>query len=158
MPVKERKGAPLQLPKQVVITIGVHAEDAAETHAQAVFADDGAFEPPSAVTVGDVATWMEFGTRTVPARSFVRSWFDEQQAFITDTLRTQFAAVLAGKRTAEQAAERCALAFEGAVKVRISRRIPPPLAPATIARKGSSVPLIDTGQLRNAVRGKAEVK
>lgn len=158
MSVKERKGASLVLPKQVVITIGVHAEDAAEAHAQAVFADDGAFESPSAVTVGDVATWMEFGTRTVPARSFVRSWFDENQSFITETLQKQFAAVAAGKRDAETAAERCALAFEGSVKQRISRGIPPPLAPATIARKGSSKQLIDTGQLRNAVRGKAEVK
>ena len=29
--------------------------------------------------------------------------------------------------------------------------IPPPLKPATIARKGSSATLIDTGQLRNAI-------
>lgn len=144
--VKETKGAPLPLPQSVEITIGVHGDDGAKQHG-----DEG-------ITVADVATWMEFGTRTVPQRSFIRGWVDENQTFIRDTLQKQFAAVATGKRTAGVAAERCALAFEGAVKQRISRNIPPPLAPATIARKGSSVALIDTGQLRNAVRGKVEVK
>lgn len=144
--VKESgKGLPPEIPKQITLTLGVHADDAGADHG-------------GGLTVGDVATFHEFGTRTVPQRSFLRAWFDENQTFIAETLKKQFAGVPEGKRTAEQAAERCALAFEGGVKQRIARGIPPPLAPSTIARKGSSVPLIDTGQLRNAIRGKAEVK
>jgi len=144
--VKETgKGLPAAMPKEITITVGVHSDDAAASHG------DG-------ITVGDVATWHEFGTRTVPQRSFIRGWFDENQEFIAETLRKQFAAVAEGKRDAETAVERCALAFEGGIKQRISRGIPPALSPTTIARKGSSVPLIDTGQLRNAIRGKAEVK
>lgn len=144
--VKETRRAPVTLPREVHITVGVHGDDGAKQHG-----DDG-------ITVADVATWMEFGTRTIPQRSFVRAWFDENQTFIADTIRKQFVAVVAGKRTADVAAERCALAFEGSVKQRISRNIPPPLAPATIAAKGSSTALIDKGQLRNAVRSKVEVK
>lgn len=146
--VKETgKGVPAAMPKEIVITVGVHDDDGAAQH-------NGA----EGLTVADVATFHEFGTRTVPQRSFIRGWFDENQEFVAETLRKQFAAVAEGKRDAETAAERCALAFEGGIKQRISRGIPPALSPTTIARKGSSVPLIDTGQLRNAIRGKAEIK
>lgn len=143
--VKETRRAALPIPKQIEITVGVHGDDGAASHGEGL-------------TVAAVATFHEFGTRTVPMRSFIRAWFDENQTFIRDTLQKQFAPVAAGTRTAAIAAERCALAFEGAVKQRISRNIPPPLAASTIARKGSSVALIDKGQLRAAVRGAAKVK
>jgi hypothetical protein len=39
----------------------------------------------------------------------------------------------------------------GDVQRRIVQRIPPPNAPSTIAKKGSDVPLIDTGRLRQSV-------
>jgi hypothetical protein len=64
------------------------------------------------------------------------------------------ALVAQGKLTADKAAERVALACEGSMKKRISRGVPPPNAAETIRRKGSSKPLINTGQLRNAIRGK----
>ncbi len=127
----------------ITITLGVHDSEGSERKQGAT--DD--------TTVADVGTFHEFGTSTIPARSFIRGWFDESQAFIAETLTVQFKAAASGKRTVPQAAERCALAFEGSVKQRISRNIPPPLAASTIARKGSSVALVDTGQLRAAVRG-----
>jgi hypothetical protein len=63
--------------------------------------------------------------------------------------------VVAGKLPVEKAMARIALAFEGSVKQRIARGIAPPLSPVTIEAKGSSKPLIDRGQLRAAIRGKA---
>lgn len=144
MTVREVKGGALPKRTKIEVTVGVHAAEAGSSHGEGL-------------TVGDIATFHEFGTQTVPQRSFVRSWYDERQAFIADTLRTQLQAVIAGKRPIEQAAERIALAFEGDVKRRIAQNIPPPLAPATIARKGSSVALIDTGQLRNAIRGQVKI-
>ncbi len=144
MTVREVKGGALPKRTKIEVTIGIHAAEAGSSHG------DG-------MTIGDIGSIHEFGTQTVPQRSFVRSWFDERQAFIADTLRTQLQAVIAGKRPIEQAAERIALAFEGDVKRRIAQNIPPPLAPATIARKGSSVALIDTGALRNAVRGQVKI-
>lgn len=137
------RGLP-QLPTgEVTITVGVHSDDANHTHGTG-----------EGLTIGDIGTFHEFGTAHIPARSFVRGWFDERQDFIQATLRTQVAAVVAGKRPVAQALERVALAFEGDVKRRITDNIPPPLAPATIKRKGSSVALIDTGQLRGAVRAR----
>ncbi len=142
MAVTEKRRAATVLPKSSVeITVGVHSGDANHTHGSG-----------EGTTVGDIATWMEFGTSSVPARSYLRGWFDERQDFIAKTLRAQFQAVVEGRRPPEQAAERVALAFEGDVKQRILENIPPPLAPATVKRKGSSVALIDTGQLRNAIR------
>ena len=43
------------------------------------------------------------------------------------------------------------MALVGDVQQRIRNRIPPPNAPYTIARKGSDVPLIDTGRLRQSI-------
>ncbi len=146
MTVRDTGKAKLPARASVEITVGLHASEANMTHGEGL-------------TIGDVASIHEFGApaANVPQRSFLRSWFDERQDFITSTLRTQFTQVIAGKRTTEQAAERIALAFEGDVKQRILRNIPPPLKPATIARKGSSLALVDTGQLRNAIRAKVKV-
>jgi hypothetical protein len=142
MSVTEKRRAPAPLPKgQLEITVGVHSDDANHTHGSG-----------EGLTIGDIATFHEFGTQVTPQRSFIRGWFDERQEFIARTLRTQFQAVVEGKRPVEQAAERVALAFEGDVKQRILENIPPPLAPATIKRKGSSLALVDRGQLRAAIR------
>jgi hypothetical protein len=168
--IPERKGrAPVALPQgELVITVGVHGDDGAEDHlGGGSFADDGAVES-SGLTVAEVGGFHEFGVEPfqlpsgavhpgIPQRSFIRAWFDENQPFIAETLQSQLKLVVAGKLTAEKAGERIALAFEGSVKQRISRGIPPPNAPATIEAKGSSKPLIDRGQLRAAVRGRSLV-
>lgn len=132
----------------VEITVGVHSDEAGTRHAG------------SALTVLEIANIHEFGAPAagIPARSFIRGWFAERQAFIQQTLVSRMRAAVAGKITAQQALDQMVLAFEGDVKRRIAQRIPPPLAESTIKRKGSSVPLIDSGQLRNAIRAKVEVK
>jgi hypothetical protein len=146
----------------------VHGTEGAETHAGGSFAADGAIEPGSALTVADIARFHEFGVSPfqlpsgavhpgIPQRSFIRGWFDESQEFIRETLRSRMQLVIAGKLTAEKASAQIALAFEGSVKQRIARGIPPPLSPVTIALKGSSKQLVNTGQLRAAVRGKAKL-
>ncbi len=47
--------------------------------------------------------------------------------------------------------KKVAMTLERAIKLKITSNIPPPLAPETIARKGSSVALIDTGLLRSQI-------
>lgn len=125
------------------ITVGVHADDGAQGHTEGM-------------SVADIGSIHEFGAPAagIPARSFIRGWYDEKQDEIQAILRTELGQVVAGKRPLAQALERSALRLEGSVKERIRQHIPPPLAPATIARKGSSTPLVDRGQLRNAIRGR----
>lgn len=159
MTVRERRRAPPELTgKRASITVGVHGTEGGELHDGATFADDGALELPSDLTVADVASFHEFGTRNVPQRSFIRGWFDEQIDVNRELLRTALTEVVSGKRPLQQALERVALKMEANVKRRIRNRIPPPLKPETIARKGSSVPLIDTGQLRASIRAKVSLE
>lgn len=168
MAVSERVRVPPRVaPAQVTITVGIHGDDGADGHVGGTgFAEDGAVESTSGLTVAQVASFHEFGVPPfqlpsgavhpgIPQRSFIRAWFDESQDFIRDTLRSQMTQVVAGKLPVEKAIARIALAFEGSVKQRIARGISPPLSPVTIAMKGSSKPLIDKGQLRAAVRGRA---
>lgn len=170
--VREQQGKPpAPLPRRITITVGVHADDGAQPHEVANDTTPGAAnDTERALTVAEIATIHEFGlpgpfpTRSggvfpgIPQRSFIRAWFDEQQEFIAKTLTSQMALVVAGKLTPEVAGQRIALAFEGSMKQRISRGIPPPNARRTILAKGSSKPLIDTGQLRNAIRARADVE
>ena len=149
---------PAAAPARVTITVGIHGDDGADRHEGGdSFAEDGAVEGSGELTVAEIGAFHEFGTSTVPQRSFIRAWFDENQPFIGETLTSQMRLVMAGKLPLETAMARVALAFEGSVKQRIARGIAPPLAKATIEAKGSSKPLIDTGQLRNAIRGRARL-
>ena len=112
------------------------------------------------ITVAQLASIHEFGSGRIPARSFVRSWFDENQRKIRGTLLQLMAkeiarAIKTGRpitdATRTRILEQLGLQSVGQIQARISRGIAPPLKAATIERKGSSTPLIDTGQLRASV-------
>lgn len=106
---------------------------------------------PDGTAVADVAAFMEFGTRTVPSRSFLRSTFDET---LDETTRLK-AAMLAS--VADGAVKpRAALAVVGRflvtkIRAKIDSNIPPRLKPATIARKGHGRRLFETGRLRRSI-------
>lgn len=109
------------------------------------------------LTILELATIHEFGTDNIPARSFIRGWFDENQDAIRAVLLQEFRKeVESGDYLA--AGERVVLWAVASIQKRIADRIPPPLDPKTIARKGSSVPLIDTGVLRSSITGTAELR
>lgn len=101
-------------------------------------------------TLLDVATWNEFGLG-VPERSFIRAYYDEALAENQAFLTRQWVLVVAGKLTPQQAFNRLGLKMVADIQKRIAARIDPPNADSTIKRKGSSVPLIDSGQLRSAI-------
>ena len=104
-----------------------------------------------ALTVLEVAIFNEFGTENIPARSFIRAWFDEQEADLRRDLSTLMRLVVAGKQTKERILELLAQKAVGEIQARIAAGIGPANAPSTIARKGSSTPLVDTGVLRSSV-------
>lgn len=114
---------------------------------------DGGKPHPGGVTVADVAAWAEFGTETEPERSFLRAWFDEHE----HEVRADIAKLMrGGKRTPAEVLEIIGLRAVGQIQQRIASSIPPPNAPSTIARKGSSTPLVDTGLLRSSISSKVE--
>lgn len=118
------------------ISVGIHEAEGAQEH-------DG-------LTVLELATIHEFGIG-VPERSFIRAWFDENEDRARVALTRLLESVVAGKRQPDQAIELFAQWAVGDMQARIARGISPPLAEKTIARKGSSTPLIDTGQLRSSL-------
>ena len=111
----------------------------------------------------EIAYTHEFGGRStidtaegpvqiwVPERSYLRAWFDQNAAALQDTAERLLGQVLDGKITAHAALD----AIGGYAATHIQQFMVdlkrPPNAPITIARKGSSNPLIDTDQLMNSV-------
>lgn len=130
--------AALKMAKGTELKVGILASGKAnDTH-------DG-------VTVGEIAAANEFGTARIPERSFIRAWYDGRITENRKALRALSARVLRGELTQEQAWEQLGLLFQADIQKRMAEGVPPPNAPATIAAKGSSTPLIDSGQLRSSV-------
>ena len=106
---------------------------------------------------GDVArigAFHELGTATIPERSWLRSTFRERENELATVMARACAACLAGKVSVDRMLDLVGSWAANAVKAKIRSNIPPPLALATIRRKGSSTALIDTGRMLNAVTWK----
>lgn len=99
----------------------------------------------------EIATMHEFGLAHIPERSFLRAWFDSQLEKNKKAMKSAATRILKGKWTADEAMKKLGSYFQGQIQKRIAAGIPPANAPRTIANKGSSTPLIDTGQLRSSI-------
>jgi hypothetical protein len=127
------------------LSVGVLAEDAAEQHEN----EDG---EPSGLTVGEIAEIHEFGLGSAPRRSFLAGWADQNADQIKTVVIRGGQALARGKiASIDQLLEQIGVWAVGSIQARMATSIPPPNAPATIKRKGSSVALIDTGQLRSSI-------
>jgi hypothetical protein len=109
--------------------------------------------PP--LSVVEIARIHEFGLGNAPERSFLRSSFDDNargyQRYMVNGIRRELLDALAKNQVLLPAGsvtlKRIALKREGDVKRKIRSHIPPPNTAATIRRKGSSTPLVDTGEM-----------
>ena len=99
--------------------------------------------------VAAVAAWNEFGTKTIPERPFFRRALAEAERGVSNIL----AKGIETKKMVvdERLAGRVGAYVAGQVMESISALKGPPNAPETIARKGSTNPLIDTGMMRASV-------
>jgi len=104
------------------------------------------------VSLAEIAACHEFGTSTIPERSFLRSTFfghgAEGLAKICEKLSK---GLIEGKLDEPHALGLLGTWAAAEVKKTIRAGIDPELAEATIAAKGSSLPLVDTGQLINSI-------
>jgi phage gpG-like protein len=105
------------------------------------------------VSLPVIAAIHEFGSpeHGIPERSFlrtgVRRGLPKFHALNAVTLKK----VVEGKMTFDQAREKLGVVAVGEVKREFTVGKFVPLKPATIKRKGSSRPLIDSGQLRQSI-------
>lgn len=107
-------------------------------------------EPASNV---DIAIANEFGTDTIPERSFMRASFDNNTMKYIDQFARGARAIYDGKAGVKQILDMLGMQAASDMRnlIRSGSGVPPPNAPATIARKGSSHTLVDTGQMINSV-------
>lgn len=89
------------------------------------------------------------GTINIPERSFLRSTFDKNHTRYLAAVRKLSDLVLIGKLEIKQALGIFGERATSDVKKTIEDGIDPENAESTIARKGSSLPLVDTGELKN---------
>ena len=101
------------------------------------------------------AVWQEFGTsRGIPERPFMRGSVSRNKDKYKRQMKAAAKAITNGGLTMEQAMNQLGAAAAADIQAEIVALDSPPNAPSTIARKGSSNPLIDTGAMRQSVTWK----
>lgn len=102
------------------------------------------------LTVLEVAEMNEFGLG-VPERSFIRAFYDTHESQARDLLKARMADVFAGRLERKQALHQFGIWLVSMCQKRIRDGIDPPNSEYTKRLKGSSTPLIDTGQLWTSI-------
>ena len=106
-------------------------------------------EPPDVL---DIALWNEVGTSNgIPERPFIRQTFDNHLGQITAAQEAAVRRVMDGA-SPQEAADIVGAMVKGLMQREIAEGGFAANKPATIKRKGSDVPLIDTGQMRQSVQ------
>lgn len=134
--------ASIDAAKRIRISVGIQKEE-------------GAASAEGGQTVADVAEANEFGIGA-PARPAISNWADENEAEGVQQMKADVQAAMRSRTSPAQRLDARAQVFAGSMQAKISAGVPPPNAPSTVAKKGSSTPLIDTGQFRSSIRGKVE--
>lgn len=108
------------------------------------------------ITLGNLASIHEYGTKHIPKRPFIAPALVKNRGKYLKLAGKSFIPIVRGKKTTNQLWH---LVGQEAVKDVQNYMITAtftPLSPKTIKRKGSSKPLIDTGQLRQSVTYKVK--
>ena len=114
----------------------------------------GRYDMQKVITIGDA---HEYG-KGVPERSFLRTAVDEKRKIIQKKVDLEFYSILRGLTTVPMALKRTGDMIKDTIVAKIDSGNFTPLHPRTIARKGSSTPLIETGQLRSTIQTKVYAK
>lgn len=93
----------------------------------------------------------EFGTRKIPSRPALRQAFDVNKKEMTSVTEMLYGRVLDRKISIKTGLGLLGEWMSDKMKLQITKLRKPPNAPATVERKGSSNPLIDTGQYRASI-------
>ncbi len=99
--------------------------------------------------LASLAAVLEFGNERIPSRPFLRQTLAENQEKYTEL----FVKLFESGVSIDQIYEQIALIAQGDVQQNIVNGKWTANAPSTIKRKKSSKPLIDTGKLRQSIRG-----
>ena len=126
---------------ELEVRIGYQREQGAGTNT-----DD---DKPRADLV-DIAMWNELGAVNSPSRAFMRDSVDKRMQEISQMVAAQKDALLEGA-TAKDILNTIGLFQQDLIQTEIEQGDFVANAPATIKRKGSDKPLVDTGTMKNSV-------
>lgn len=140
------------------VTIGIHGEEGEQKKLVRKIGFNTKVEPGTkresvntSLTVAQVASYNEFGTEDkdgktrIHARPFIRGTYEKRRQDIIDhTAKFLY-------RDPENVLGHVGLYVVSLIQEEIRKGIAPENSKYTIARKGSSKPLIDTGQLINSI-------
>jgi hypothetical protein len=124
------------------------------THAQT----KGKRSKKAGQSVAEIAAQNEFGTNRIPARSFMRTSFDENRQRIEKAVQGEYGKILDGHSTVKKSLGLLGLFMVDLIQRKIYQIHYPPNSPTTIQMKGSSKPLIDFGQMVASVASKVVIK
>lgn len=128
----------------VVVKVGVQAKD------KAVRRGKGGSIRNTDQQLAVIAAIHEFGLDDMPQRSFLRSAYDENLSMIDKMIQRVANGAVFGLGT-NAALNQLGNVVQGMVQRKIVDGPFVPNSPATIKRKKSSKPLIDTGHLRQSI-------
>lgn len=110
---------------------------------------------PSGRTSGDIvsrAIWNHYGTsRGIPSRPFLLNAIRKNRRKYLEGMRTSAPKLLRGETSLQTVLSKLGILAQGDIQQEITDLREPPNAPSTVRQKGSSNPLIDTGQMRASV-------
>ena len=112
------------------------------------------------------AVWNEFGTRggasgggwggPIPERPFMRNSMRSNRGKYRSALRESAAQILVGEVPIKTVLSKLGILAQSDIQSEITSLSSPPNAEVTIELKGSSNPLIDTGEMRQSVTWKID--
>ena len=107
----------------------------------------------SGASIAEVASYMEFGTNTIPARPFLRTAVKQHEKAIKTSAKRAIAKMIDKRDNADDAVETIGNAVVAAVHKTIDTAASwaAPLASSTVKAKGSSSPLVDSKEMRSSV-------
>ena len=106
------------------------------------------------VSIIDYAVYNEFGTSTIPSRPFMATTADRYRTEAIKMVEIIVGNVIDRKYSVETGLGRLGAWYQSKVQetIRGAKEWAVPNAASTIAQKGSSSPLIDTGRMVQSVR------
>ena len=107
----------------------------------------------SEFNMAELAAVHEFGAPSVgvPERSWLRATYDAKREAWEALLKRALGRVVDGKMSENAALQLVGLRAVADIQSRIRTNIAPALKPRTIARKGSSLALVDTGRFLQSI-------
>jgi len=130
----------LQQFKDSVVKAGILAKDGSQNHSEGI-------------TVFQIGMIHEFGVpeKNIPRRSFIRVPIENNIKEITKLIENNHRLVSENAMSAKVALDRIGIKAQNTIKESFRNNDWKPLKRATVKRKGSSRPLIDTGQLIGSI-------